>query len=135
VSGQSSDRFKERKWHCVAGQVLSGVCLTISLVPGTSWTWVISWLCLTGFFVYFWGSPFWVLPTQTLSASAAAVAFGFINICANVSGILGPPVVGWMKVADLGVRSYVLFSAGGFVLGGVIVALIHVPRPGETKKD
>jgi ACS family tartrate transporter-like MFS transporter len=69
VSGQSSDRSGDRKWHCVAGQVLAGLFLGASLIPGLSWGWVFAFLCLVGFFAYFWPSPFWVLPTLTLSAS------------------------------------------------------------------
>src|SRR5262249_6741114 len=110
VSGQSSDRTGERKWHCAAGQLLTAACLAAALVPGQPWGGIFFWLCLTGFFAYFWPPPFWVLPTQVLTASAAAVAIGFINICANVAGIIGPPVVGWMKEAHFDVRACLLFS-------------------------
>jgi MFS transporter, ACS family, tartrate transporter len=127
LAGQLSDRSGERKWHCIAGQVLTAVCLAISLVPGQPWSWIFTWLCLTGCFAYFWPPPFWVLPTQVLSASAAAVAIGFINICANVAGIIGPPVVGWMKDASFDVRSCLLFSVATYAAGGGIIAFLRVP--------
>jgi ACS family tartrate transporter-like MFS transporter len=134
VAGQSSDRRGERKWHCIAGQVLTAACLAGSLIPGQPWAAVFFWLCLTGFFAYFWPPPFWVLPTQVLSASAAAVAIGFINICANVAGMLGPPAVGWMKEAHYNLRWCLLFSVACYALGGVIIALLRVPpsTPGKT---
>ena len=125
-SGQSSDRTGERKWHCVAGQMLTGMCLAIGMLPGQSWTWIYAWLCMTGLFAYAWPPPFWVLPTQTLSASAAAVAIGFINICANIAGIIGPAVVGRMKVADYDIRTCLLFAAACYVGGGVLVAGLRV---------
>jgi ACS family tartrate transporter-like MFS transporter len=128
VAGQSSDRAGERKWHCVAGQLLTACFLAASLIPGQSWGGVFFWLSLTGFFASFWPPPFWVLPTQTLSASAAAVAIGFINICANVSGIIGPPTVGWMKDAHMDVRSCLLFSVAGYAAGAVLIAMLRVPR-------
>src|SRR6202011_5442226 len=115
--GQSSDRTGERKWHCVAGQVLTGVFLAASVMPNQSWAWVFAWLCLTGFFAYFWPPPFWVLPTLTLSASA--VAIGLINICANLAGLIGSPVVGWMKVHGYSDRTCLLWLAGCYVLGGL----------------
>ena len=34
LSGQSSDRTGERKWHCVAGQVFAAVFLAGSTIPG-----------------------------------------------------------------------------------------------------
>jgi ACS family tartrate transporter-like MFS transporter len=128
LSGQSSDRTGERKWHCVAGQVLTGVFLAASVVPGQSWEAVFGWLCLVGFFGYFWPPPFWVLPTLTLSASAAAVAIGIINMCANVAGIIGPPVFGLMRDAGWDDRVCLLSLAACYAAGGVIVALIRVPR-------
>lgn len=130
LSGQSSDRSGDRKWHCVAGQVLTGVALAGSVLPGQSWGVVFAWLCLVGFFAFSWPSPFWVLPTLTLSSSAAAVSIGFINICANVAGIIGNPVVGQMKTAGLDDRACLLFLAGCYAVGGAVIALIRVPRGG-----
>lgn len=127
LSGQSSDRSGERKWHCVAGQVLTGVFLAASVLPGQSWGLVFAWLCAAGFFAYFWPSPFWVLPTLTLSSSAAAVSIGFINICANIAGLLGSPVVGGMKTLGLGERQCLLFLAGCYAAGGLIIATLRTP--------
>jgi ACS family tartrate transporter-like MFS transporter len=128
LAGRSSDWTGERKWHCVAGQVLTGVCLALAMWPGLSWGWFFALLCLTGFFAYFWPPPFWVLPTLTLSASVAAVSIGFINICANVAGQLGSPAVGWMKTRGFSAGACFLLLAGCYVLGGVIISLLRVPR-------
>jgi MFS transporter, ACS family, tartrate transporter len=134
LSGQSSDRTGERKWHCIAALVLSGLCLATSVIPGQSWAWIFAWLCLTYFVNGFFPSPFWVLPTLTLSASAAAVSIGFINICANLAGLLGSPIVGQMKTAGLSDRICVLFLAGCFVLGGGVLSLLRVPRSPRTSR-
>jgi ACS family tartrate transporter-like MFS transporter len=128
VSGRSSDWFGDRKWHCIAGQVLAGVCLAASVAPGQSWTAVFAWLCVFEFFAFFWPSPFWVLPTLTLSASQAAVAIGVINICANVAGLLGSPVIGEMKTRGASERACMLVLAGCYAAGGLIVAALRVPR-------
>lgn len=134
LSGQSSDRTGERKWHCVAAQVLTGTFLAASVLPGQPWGAVFFWLCLTQFFAFAWPSPFWVLPTLTLSSSAAAVSIGFINICANVAGLLGSPVVGEMKHAGFSERACLLFLAGCYVVGGAIVALLRVPKTPAAAK-
>jgi ACS family tartrate transporter-like MFS transporter len=135
LAGQSSDRSGDRKWHCIVGQLLTAICLAISLLPGQPWGWIFTWLCLTGFFAYFWPPPFWVLPSQVLSSSAAAVAIGFINICANVAGIIGPPVVGWMKDASVDVRSCLLFSVACYAAGAAIVAVLRVPAEAVVPRD
>src|SRR5262249_49694300 len=47
VSGQSSDRTGERKWHCIAGQVGTGVFLAASaLIPEQPFALSMAWLCL-----------------------------------------------------------------------------------------
>jgi ACS family tartrate transporter-like MFS transporter len=129
LSGQSSDRTGDRKWHCVAGMALTGTFLAISTLPGQSTGAMWAWMYLMGFFTVFWAPPFWVLPTLSLSASAAAVAIAVINICANVAGFLGSPVVGYMR--DLGYTNEMclLALAGCYVTGGAIIAALRVTRP------
>jgi ACS family tartrate transporter-like MFS transporter len=107
---------------------LTGVFLAASIVPGQPWGAVFFWLCLTEFFAFAWPSPFWVLPTLTLSSSAAAVSIGFINICANAAGMLGSPVVGEMKHAGFSERACLLFLAGCYAAGGAVIALLRVPK-------
>jgi MFS transporter, ACS family, tartrate transporter len=126
VSGWSSDRTGDRKWHCIAGQLGSGVFLALCVVPGQSWAVVFVWLCLAGFFAHFWFTPFWVLPTMTLTSSAAAVSIGIINMCANVAGAIGSPIVGSMKDAHWGDQSAMTFVAICYALGGVFVAMVRV---------
>jgi MFS transporter, ACS family, tartrate transporter len=135
LSGQSSDRMGERKWHCVAGQLMAGICLMASVVPGQPWALVLTWLCLTGFFAFSWPSPFWVLPTLSLSTTTAAVAIGFINICANLAGALGSPVVGWMKDGGFDDRACLVFLASCYVIGAAFVAGLRLPRLGAKSTE
>ena len=97
VSGQSSDRTGDRKWHCAGGQVATALLLAGSAISGQPFPVVMTWLFLTGLAAYFWPSPFWALPTLTLTASAAAVSIGFINMCANLAGYLGNYLIGWLR--------------------------------------
>lgn len=128
VAGRSSDRTGERKWHCVGGLVIAATGLAMSTVPGQSWGMVIAWLCLAGFGAFFWIPPFWVLPTLTLTASAAAVAVGVINMCANSAGFLGPRAISKMKTAQVSESTLMLFLAGCYLLGGGIIACIRLNR-------
>jgi ACS family tartrate transporter-like MFS transporter len=124
VSGQLSDRTGKRKWLCVIGQMCAGVFLAISVIPDQSWGMVFAWLCLTGFFTVFWCSPFWVLPSQTLAASVAAVAVAFINMAANVAGFIGPSVIGRMKYAGYSEATCLTLLAACYLVGGMTIALL-----------
>ena len=127
VSGQSSDRSGDRKWHCVGGQIATGVLLAISASPGQPFAVVLGWLCLTAVAAYFWGAPFWTLPTLTLNASAAAVSIGLINMCANLAGYLGNHTTGWLRSHGFGDGACLLFFATCYVLGGVVVGFVKIP--------
>jgi ACS family tartrate transporter-like MFS transporter len=126
LSGQSSDRLGDRKWHCVFGQVMTGVCLAASVIPGQPTALVWTWLAAMGFFAFFWPSPFWALPTMSLSASAAAVAIGIVNICANLAGLLGSPVVGQLKTWGYSDAVCLVLLASTYVLGGVVISFVRV---------
>jgi ACS family tartrate transporter-like MFS transporter len=136
ISGQSSDRAGERKWHCIAGQVGTGVFLALgSLIPGQPFGLIMIWLCLMGFCAYFWPPPFWVLPTMSMSASAAAVSIGVINICANVAGLIGSTTVGQMKASGWSDAMCMLFGSSCYVGGGVIIAMLRVkPKPSSSER-
>jgi len=128
LTGRSSDRTGDRKWHCVAGQVLTALFLAGSTIPSQPFWLVMCWLCLTGFAAFSWPPPFWTLPTVALTASAAAVSIGFINMAANLAGYLGNQNVGWLRTHAISERACLLVLAGCYLLGGVLVSLVREMR-------
>jgi MFS transporter, ACS family, tartrate transporter len=133
ISGQSSDRTGDRKWHCIGGQVATALFLAGSAMTGQPFFIVMTWLCLTGFAAYFWPSPFWSLPTLTLTASAAAVSIGFINMSANLAGWLGNYAMGSLKTRGYTESALLFLLAGCYLLGGVLVSFVKVQRTAPLK--
>ena len=133
VSGQSCDRTGDRKWHCVGGQVSTAVVLAGSAMTGQPFFIVMTWLCLTGFAAHFWPSPFWSLPTLTLTASTAAVSIGFINMLANLAGWFGTSYLGRLKENGSSEGTLLLLLAGCYLLGGVLVSFVKVQRTAPVK--
>ena len=128
IAGQSSDRTGERKWHCVIAQFLTAFFLAGSTLPSQPFAVVMTWLYFTGLVAYAWPPPFWSLPTTTLTASAAAVAIGVINMAANLAGYLGNYTTGWLRGHGFGERHCLLFLAACYALGGILISLMRVPR-------
>ena len=128
ISGRSTDRFGSPKLHCAAGQMLAGLFLAAAVTSGHTWGMMFALLCVFQFFAFFWPSPFWVLPTLSLSASEAAVAIGIINICANIAGLLGSPLIGELREAGLGDRGCLLVLASFYAAGGLVISALPVPR-------
>ena len=128
LSGQSADRTGDRKWHCVFGQAATALFLAGSAITGQPFAVIMGWLCLTGFTAYFWPSPFWALPTLTLTASTAAVAIGFINMAANLAGWLGNYQMGWLRSHGYTESQCLLFLSACYLLGAGCVSLVTVPK-------
>jgi ACS family tartrate transporter-like MFS transporter len=126
VSGQSSDRTGDRKWHCVGGQFTTALLLAGSAIHGQSFPIIMTWLCATGLAAYFWPAPFWALPTLTLTASAAAISIGFINMLANLAGYFGNHFHGWLRSHDASESTCLLFLAACYFIGGVLVSFVQV---------
>ncbi len=135
LSGRSSDRTGDRKWHCVAGQVATALFLAASTLPGQPVWLVMAWLLLTGFVSFFWPPPFWALPTVTLTASAAAVSIGFINMFANVAGYLGNHNFGWLKAHGFSDQVCLQFLAGCYLLGAIFVSFVSVQKTDLTSSS
>ena len=129
--GRSSDRRLERRYHCAcsclaaaAGLVLIGqfadtpVLAFTALVVGVSGV-------LSAF------SPFWQMPTTMLAGTAAAGGIALINSIGNLSGWLGPFVVGWLM--DITGRT----SAGLYVIAcletaAALLIVLFIPRGHTT---
>lgn len=126
VSGQSADRTGDRKWHAAGGMIATGIFLTCSVIPGQGFGAQMAWLCLTAFGAFFWISPFWTLPSLTLTASAAAVATGLINMGANLAGYLGNHATGWLRAHAYGETECLLFLSACFISGGIIISFLRI---------
>lgn len=129
-SGFASDRTRNPKRYCMAGQAATGLLLAASTIPGQPFALVIAWLFLTGLVAHSWPPPFWTLPTFSLTASAAAASIGFINIFANLAGYLGNHVFGWLRSQGMSDSAGLLLLGSCYLLGALIVSRVRVPAAG-----
>jgi nitrate/nitrite transporter NarK len=72
-------------------------------------------------------APFWQMPTMLLAGSAAAGGIALINSLGNLSGFVGPYLVGWLKDVT-GTTSTGLYAVAGMELLCTIMILLFVPR-------
>jgi len=128
LAGRSSDRTGERKLHTAIGQAMTAIFLALSTVPEQSFAMVMFWLCLTGAAAYCWPPPFWMLPTMTLTASAAAASVGLINSIGNLGGFIGPYIFGWLLERKISHNASLLFLASCYMLAAFLVVAVRVRR-------
>jgi D-galactonate transporter len=125
--GRHSDRHLERRYHCALATLTAGAGLIMIGVWAASP--VLSFLALVvavaGVLSAF--APFWQMPTMLLAGSAAAGGIALINSLGNLSGFLGPYLVGWLKDVT-GTTSTGLYAVAGMEVLCTVLILLFVPR-------
>lgn len=125
ANGWHSDKSRERRWHSsipnfVVAFGMLGVLKQPQPVP-------ISILLFTAVALgYAFEGPFWSMPTELLSQSAAAAAVGLVAAVGNVAGFVGPYAFGYLHTWT-GSFSYGLAGmAVAALLAGML--LLNIPK-------
>jgi MFS transporter, ACS family, tartrate transporter len=92
----SSDRRLERRYHAGIPVFLGGIALLLLGVFHSPVS-LIALLSLLAVAAYSWTGPFFALPSEFLTGSAAAAGIGLINSIGNLGGFVGPYAMGVMS--------------------------------------
>jgi D-galactonate transporter len=121
VTGYSSDKRRERRWHlsiagwCGAlGLVLSAVYANNTVLAMAALTLAAAGICTTV-------SQFWNLPGAFLAGVAAAAGIAFVNASGSVSGFVAPFLVGWVKDMTGSTNWAVIVIAACVLLASLLV--------------
>ncbi|KXV66045.1 MFS transporter [Gluconobacter oxydans] len=119
---QSSDRHRERRWHFAAGGGL--VVVGMLLLPWSLHHVVLTMLLLTlmvcGYLIA--TAIFWSIPALLLPRQDRAVGLAFINCCGQVSSMLTPVMIGFLR-SRLGGFEAALTVVSLLVALGVLILL------------
>ncbi len=130
--GRSSDRMLERRYHCALSCLAAGVGLILIGVFSNSPPLAFAALVLAVAGVLSAFAPFWQMPTMLLTGAAAAGGIALINSIGNLSGWLGPSVVGWFM--DLtGKTSTGLHVVAGLEVLAAVLIVLFIPLESKRK--
>ena len=93
--GVSSDRTGKRTLHFVLSALVTMTGFALAAIGGSDWI-VIAGFCLAAGGSYSGLATFWSVPPLFLGGTAAAGAFALINCLGNLSGFIGPGLMGWL---------------------------------------
>ncbi len=128
--GRHSDRTGERREHVALAALVAGAGIAASTLIDDPTGKMIA-LSIAGFGIFAVLPVFWTLPTGFLSGTAAAGGIAIINSIGNLSGFVGPFVMGKMKDAT-GSYAVGLLAVAGTVFLAMLVAL---SLPHEAKLE
>ena len=129
INGWHSDRTRERRWHAALPVLVAGIALLGLLSQPRSITLALVCFTLVGT-AYSYLPPFWAIPTEILSQSAAAASVGMINAVGSVAGFAGPYLFGYLH-NETGSFSYglALMMVSAFAGGSLTLC---TPRSGHA---
>ena len=123
-----SDQTAERKMHTAIPAFVA--CLGLALVPVVADpTLKVVMLCVASLGIFAMLPVFWTLPTAFLTGTAAAGGIALVNSIGNLSGYVGPQVIGVLKDQTGGYDAGIWFLAACAGCAGVIVLILgHRPE-------
>ncbi|WGS52351.1 MFS transporter [Paraburkholderia sp. D15] len=117
---RKADRTGERKRYLAIMIAIGSLGLAASVLFSSNTTLSLLSLAVATVGMYSALPLFWSLPTAYLSGVAAAAGIALINSLANVSGFVGPYLIGWVKQTtgstNMAIIALSVASALGFVL-------------------
>ncbi|MBV9783221.1 MAG: MFS transporter [Acidisphaera sp.] len=112
--GRHSDRMRERRQHTALAALIAGLGIAASTMLDGGLGKMIALSC-AGFGIFAVLPVFWTLPTAFLSGAAAAGGIAIVNSIGNLSGFVGPFVMG--KIKD---------TTGSFTVGLLVIAALAI---------
>jgi MFS transporter, ACS family, tartrate transporter len=123
----SSDKTKERKWHYIIGCLLGAAGLAAAGYYGSTVMALVA-VSIATIGLYGCKSPFWTMPSEFLTGTAAAGGIAMINSVGNLGGFVGPFVVGWIKDSTGGFAAALYFLAACAVVSAILAFLTAPSR-------
>jgi ACS family tartrate transporter-like MFS transporter len=122
--GRRSDRLMERRSHtCICFMITAIGMVAVALTPNP-------YVRMVGLSVAAFGAfsvlpVFWAMPTAFLSGTAAAAGVAYINSIANISGFVGPFIMGFIKDLTGSFDGGLLVIAAVSLISGIATLCIH----------
>jgi ACS family tartrate transporter-like MFS transporter len=121
--GVSSDRTGKRALHFCLSALIAAAGFAIAAIGGADWI-VVLGFCLASGGVYSGLATFWSVPPLFLGGTAAAGAFALINSVGNLSGFIGPGMMGWLLQVTGNYRAGLWMCVGVPLVAALSMALI-----------
>lgn len=122
-----SDRTRERRWHLVAPALVGAAGWIVTVLYGRDTAIALSGMSLAMAGVTTSLAQFWCLPTAILAGAAAATGIALVNSIGNLSGFLGPLVIGRL-VDRTGSTDIGVFALAGVMAIGSLLVLTMPAR-------
>ncbi|WP_341318553.1 MFS transporter [Paraburkholderia sp. IMGN_8] len=84
------------------------------------------------FFLYVTGAVYWAVIQDTVPREHVGGVGGFVHLLANLAGVIGPAVTGFIVEATHGAYGSAFVLAGGVAVLGAVCSLVWIREPGAS---
>lgn len=120
---RSADRHRERRWHVAIPAVIGAIGFIVSVQYSANVPVAMLGMSIATAGIMTVLPIFWSLPTAYLGGVAAAAGIALINSFGNLSGFVGPSLMGWAKGVTGSLDSGVYMLAACLFFGGLLTLL------------
>jgi MFS family permease len=131
----NSDRTGDRLWHSVVAALAAFAGLLILAFVGRAPLPSMLALTLVASGGMAWLAVFWTLPTKFLSGLAAAGGIAWINSLSQLSGFVGPDLLGRVRGANEGDTSLAFLILAGFALLVAVLSWLLARQPPAAVRE
>lgn len=124
MTGRSSDRHGERRWHLALAGFAGAAGLVWSVLYAGNTAVALVGLTLATMGIMTTISQFWTLPPAILGGAAAATGIAFANSVGSFSGLIAPSMLGYVKTLTDSTGNGLMVIAACLVVGGLLVFTI-----------
>jgi sugar phosphate permease len=110
VIGRFADRTRRRKVFVGVDLACFALFLLISTLFGDNAVAALTFIVVSGIFLFAMHAPFWSIPMEALPAHLVGAAIGMISLIGNIGSFVGPYLMGYVQNATNS------FTAGIYVL-------------------
>jgi len=122
--GRHSDHSGERRWHLAATTWTAALALLAAgLFPSAPPAATIAALCVACAGIWSIMGPFWALPTEFLTGTAAAGGIALVNSVGNIGGFVGPNLMARAKALTGDFSGGFLILSATLALSGLIAVV------------
>jgi MFS transporter, ACS family, tartrate transporter len=122
--GRHSDRSGERRWHLIAGYLVSASGFVIAALAASPAVAFIG-ICIGCMGLYSTFGVFWALPSDFLKGGAAAAGLAVANSGGALGGFAGPYLMGLLRDRTNGFEASLLVLAASGVCAALVSASLH----------
>jgi sugar phosphate permease len=131
VIGRFADRTRRRKLFVGADLAGFAIFLLISTMFSGNHIAALTFLVISGFFLFAMHAPFWSIPMETLPPHLAGAAIGMISLIGNVGSFVGPYLMGYVQNATGSFNAGIYVLVGSLALAALLTTFIRERR--DTK--